>query len=510
MIKRLILNTISNYVVLATKLILTFILTPILVHNMGLYDYGLWEIVTALVGYAGILDLGLTPTISRFAAKYRAEEDRERLQAIFSTSVVFMLATGLLIGITGVIVAVVFSSQISGEVASSSNHYQYFLLIISVHLFFKFPGIVVESFLEGFQKYYLKNSITVINSIIGAFVLVALVSETNALILLALVNTIGLSLKYGIYFLFLSKDSEYPTKFESTLASFATLRELLRFGLKSFVQGISFRLERGTDALVIAYVIGASVVPFYTIPMGLINYFRLILMTSTHVFMPLFSELDSKGDQERIVRIYLVASRLVVAGSFLLGIGIVILGARFIGLWMGPEFFAESRNIIVLLVLFSLVPSMNPFCSRYLTAIGKHGIFAKLAPISAVLNIALSVYFAKRFGIWGVALGSLIPVLLFVPIYMYYSCRELGIAVSKYVNFTITPVILPSAVTIAVGHALVTKFVPDSYGLIAFHAISLSLTYVVAYYIFSSNKEMRSFVTEMFGNQKVPRITSSK
>ena len=71
--KRLLTNTFSNVSVLVIKLGITFLLTPVIVRSLGNYDYGIWEIIGSVLGYMGMLDLGLQPTISRFAARYNAQ-----------------------------------------------------------------------------------------------------------------------------------------------------------------------------------------------------------------------------------------------------------------------------------------------------------------------------------------------------------------------------------------------------------------------------------------------------
>src|SRR5690606_41537840 len=69
-----------------------------------------------------------------------------------------------------------------------------------------------------------------------------------------------------------------------------------------------------------------------------------------------------------------------------IGAGVCLVGSSFIGLWIGPEFAESADLLILLLVLFTAFPFVNPFSNRFLTAIGKHGIFAKLDRKSTRLN----------------------------------------------------------------------------------------------------------------------------
>ena len=146
--------------------------------------------MTAVLGYMGLLDIGMKPAISRFAAKYLASEKPGRLQELYSTSFVFLALVGLMLCVFFFLWAVFWPSLLS-EDSNSLFKYSLLLFIIGAQLLIVFPGFVAESFLEGFQKYYLKNNITIFNSIVGSTILYFLIEPVNALVLLAGINAIG-------------------------------------------------------------------------------------------------------------------------------------------------------------------------------------------------------------------------------------------------------------------------------------------------------------------------------
>ena len=92
------------------------------------------------------------------------------------------------------------------------------------------------------------------------------------------------------------------------------------------------------------------------------------------------------------------------------------IGADFIGVWVGMQYQEDPETIILLLVVYMTLPFLNPFSTRYLTAIGKHGVLAKLTPISACVNLVVSIILVQYMGIIGVAIGSVIPVFILMPV----------------------------------------------------------------------------------------------
>ena len=497
MLRLLFLNTGSNLVVMVVKLAITFIMTPIFVSYLGRYDYGIWEMLAAIIGYMGLLDLGIKPAISRFAAKYHAEKDGVALSSVYSSAMAFMAAVGFVLFLFFSCWAVFFP-EVLAEDSSNFERYSILLLVIGIQLGIIFPGYVAESYLEGFQKYYLKNNITIFNSVVGATFIYFCITPDNGLILLAGVNAFGMSVKYLVFIFLLSRRSYGAIRPKLSDFSWERLKGILSFGFKSFVQGVATRLEYATDTLVIGFFLGPAMVPLYGIPANLVQYIRTIGYTLTHAFMPFFSHLSALDEKERIIRIYFAASRYVIGIMLPMSVGACIIGGPFIGIWLGGDFTQNSDAIILLLVLFSAVPFLNPFSSRYLTAIGKHGIFAKLTPISAVINFAASVALVQEYGIIGAALGSVIPVFVFFPIYLRYTCRNLGITVSSYVYKSILPCLLPTLIMAAV--VLVFRFQVglNSYGQIVLSVVIGALVYAVMFSVLALTKEERNYVVSKF------------
>jgi len=482
MIKNILLNSGSNVAILFVKIALTFIMAPILIHNLGGYDYGLWEMLGAVIGYMGMLDMGMKPAISRFSAKYQAKNDHVNQQLLLSTAFAFMLFLGVILAITFTIWGLRFPDSIAQE-GMETQRYTFLCLILAVQFLFVFPGYVAESILEGKQKYHIKNLVTLINSLIGSACIYVLITPENGLILLAGINAIGLSTKYVVYFYILRSKRFGSLKIFGTKPSKNKLKELMLFGGKSLIQGISSRIENATDSIVIGSILGPASVPFYSIPANLVAYIRTLSHTLTHVFMPVFSDISASNNPERLKNIYIQASKYVIGFVLMISLGVIVFGADFIEIWIGPEYSKNANLLIIILVLFITIPLLNPLDSRYLTAINKHSIFAKLTPISAIINLISSIILIQYLGVIGVAIGSLIPVIIFMPIYLNKCCAELGIKVTEYITKSIFPSIIPLILMGITIILLKQNFLIDDYfSLVMISALS-SFIYLLSFYL---------------------------
>ena len=56
---------------------------------------------------------------------------------------------------------------------------------------------------------------------------------------------------------------------------------------------------------------------------------------------------------------------------------------------------------------------------------------------AGVLNLVLSIVWARPFGLAGVALGTAIPNVLFAVVVLSVACRELGITIPSYLGYVV-------------------------------------------------------------------------
>jgi O-antigen/teichoic acid export membrane protein len=310
---------------------------------------------------------------------------------------------------------------------------------------------------------------------------------------LAGVNAIGGSITYLLYFYMLTRNNHMGVKVQLSKFEIDKLYELLHFGFKSLIQGISSRVENATDSLVIGFFLGPASVPFYMIPANLVQYIRTFGALLTHVFMPIFSGMAALSKDEEIRKTYLIGSKYCIAIVAIASVGAISFGASFISMWIGSDYGTEAANIIFLLVIFTVLPLLNPFGSRYLTAIGRHGIFAKWGIVSAIINLLASCLLVNYMGIVGVAVGSLIPGIIFVPIYLKEVCRHIGFTWQTYVFSSVLPSFLPTVVMFGVCSFFSREQI-NSYPQLFGSALVATLSFIFSFYLLSITKEEKLYV----------------
>lgn len=489
---RLLLNAGFNSMPMVVKTCIAFFMAPIILHALGNYDYGIWEIVFSILGYMGILDLGLQPAIVRYVARYTSLQQPEDLQKIYSTSLFCLGVIGVLLCLfmwAGAALAPSFISPPDGE----RGRYMWFLIIIGIQLLIIFPGSVFDCFLQGMQRYSVRTTVNVINMVVGAVVVAYFLLRGHGLITLAIADVAGRFCKVVIFAWWLSRTANGGYRFRGKDMSWETLTEMFRFGVKNLFYAISVRMATATDSLVIGTFLGAAIVPFYVIPMNLLGYAKSIVWLATDVLMPFFSQMDANGDRDAFRKAYYKIARYSIGAIVPLMVGISIIGPNFIALWMGPEYAKRGTLVLYLLVAacgFTFINSNGP---RFLIGTNRHSVLAKVGMISAILNVILSIILVQVLGIEGVAAGTLISYSLAEPYLLLVVCRAIDMPIWSYVRSAILPVIPAALVQMILLYEWKRYFVIDSYQDIFLAAACSMLVYMPTFFLTAFDRADRGW-----------------
>lgn len=488
MLNRLILNTGSNLVFFVTRMAVTFFITPILVRNLGDYDYGVWELVVVVIGYMGMLDLGIRPAVSRFAAYYKSRNDAASLLSMYSTAFLYMLALGAVSFVAAFAIGI-FQPEWLAQDRSNPGKYKLLLFIVGTQLLISFPGQVADSCLEGFQKYYLKNNISILFMVINTILIYRWINPANALLFVATINAVTSVGKQIIFYLLIANQAENRAYFSPGLVTKDSFRRIFSFSLKTFIQGGAKTIIDSVDKLIISFLAGVDVLVFFIIPTNLIRISRDLITTLAHAMMPVFAELHGKNEQDRARRYFINVSKYIFSVTILNAAGFLSLGGDFIRYWIGPKYGEGAGQLLTGLIPAYLIYNMNPLGNRFLTAINRHGILAKTNVVTAILVTLASILLVNEYGYVGAGFSALVPGLLVIPYVLSRTCALVKIRVAHYLRDVIVPSIVPGLLLLLfLNYFKGLKIFSSLYGILVLAVIS-TVGYYLVYCILSLRKE---------------------
>lgn len=187
------------------------------------------------------------------------------------------------------------------------------------------------------------------------------------------------------------------------------IRQQLRTGAKSFVMQAGNVLYGTAPVLTISAAAGPQFVPYYSIPLSLLNAPLGILNSFGASLQAGYGEAMSRGEKHWIGTTVRKLFRQVLFLLGLLGCGFILLAAPFIQLWTGGRIEPSDGMLAGVLAIASAQVLMSQL--RYaLTGINRHRQAAVGDLICGVLSILFGIFLVGRFGYEAIGLSMVTAV----------------------------------------------------------------------------------------------------
>src|SRR5215813_8913252 len=85
----------SNWVTFLFSGGINFVVSPIVVRSLGETQYGAWVLLVSMVGYLGLLDLGVRSAVTRYVAAHYATGDHVRANQVYGAALRLFSACGI-------------------------------------------------------------------------------------------------------------------------------------------------------------------------------------------------------------------------------------------------------------------------------------------------------------------------------------------------------------------------------------------------------------------------------
>jgi O-antigen/teichoic acid export membrane protein len=454
--RTLVRNIASNWAGYAVHIAVAFFLTPYIIHSLGETRYGIWTLVIGVTGYYGLLDLGVASGMTQYLTRYLAANEIDKLNRSASTGFVALSGIGFLVFVGSLIIAFSASSLFRMQ-AASPTEVTLVLAITGTSVAMQFMFFTYSAVFTAVQRFDLSNLIGISTRILSAGATIICLEAGYGLVGLSLVvagtNVLDYLIRWRVAGRLLP-----AMKISLKLVSRESLREVVSFGIWNSVSAGSVRLISYTDALVIAAFMPVAAVAPFAIAANLRSYFENIFVRAGFVFFPAVTELDAQGNQAGLRQLYLASSKFMFLGSVLLG-SIAMFSARdFFWLWVGrsyaePADYPAIATIFYILIIASMVSVAQRVGYQVLLGTRQVKLLALLFAAEGVSNLVISLALVRGYGLVGIALGTLIPAILFEGLLQpVLVCQSLQITSKTYCREVL---LRPILAAFAVGPLLV-------------------------------------------------------
>ncbi len=486
-------GVILRYIQMISNVVIKFVYTPFLLRALGQNEYGLFSLTMSIVGYLAILDLGFGSTVTRFTVKYRSEGDNQKLYQLYSTLSVIYILIGLLAMLICFFLSISADSLFGRTMTDVEvGKLRIMILLCGVNLLFTFPLQIAGSVLVAYEKFIVKNGVTLLFTFVQPIVMVALLYLVNMKSVGAIVVVTSCNLlTYIIYYVYAVRRLDF--KFSLRAFEPKMIRGLLTFSVWMFLVMVFEQLQYNSGQFIIGLFQGADIVAIWGIAMIFILNYRSISTAITNVFVPSFMSLSFANDNEGIENTVYRMTHVQALALVLILTNYILFGKAFIHLWAGGEY--DGAFPCSLIVMLSMTPALIlEFC--YLYQLASNQLLYKVVTSFASFIVAFVViYLVKGINLYSYAWVMSISLLVGQVLFVYWFVRKnMTVRISELAKRILKVCWLPVILTLVYFFVLKTWFLLDGFKALIIHAIVFNTILVTSMWFVSLTDADRKMI----------------
>lgn len=432
-------NAISAIVVQCATMIQGLILPRLILAAFGSDVNGLINSITQFLGFISLLEGGLGAVV--LAELYRPIEDHDNdkiqeilqaCQAFFNQiSIVFIFYTMVLAIVYPIIVKKEFSFGYTASMVMILS-----LVTLAQYLF----SITYRLYLQADQKLYIVNIISSVTIVIN--------TASAAIIIFFLPNIHIVKLCSGIiYFLqplayrrFINKRYRLEKGFKIHVP-----KGVLTNRWSGFWQNFAHFINMNTDVAVLTFFTSLGTVSIYTVYLLAISALRGILASFANSYQSALGKYIAEDDLKLLNNKFSKFERLFWFISLAFFSTCLLLINQFVKLYTAGIHDENYYQPVfaAIIVLANLIYSIREPYQLLILAAGKFKETNFGSTMEAVLNLGISIILVWRFGLIGVAIGTLIAISFRLFYFLWFLKKNIiHRRYRSYITFFITSFIV--------------------------------------------------------------------
>ncbi|QSV45040.1 lipopolysaccharide biosynthesis protein [Geobacter benzoatilyticus] len=497
MSRKLIFNSLSGTALYGANIIVAFVMSPIIIRALGNRDYGLWELVMSVIGYMGLLDLGIGPALVRFVSVADGKQDKDDLQKTISTSFVFFVVVGV-VAVFSFLLLGYYPAIIAGKETKAIANLGSVFMLLGLNAGMLFPLQVFIATLMGVQRHYFINNVRIVLMVVRAILSYYLLTSYpgKGLLIMALLEPVFTAIQVVAFIGAVYVDRSIP-KIAFAAVSLTKAKEMMSFGAKSATMLVASRIQNQSVPLIIGNVINLSSIIYFVIPNRLVEYAKGLSLSLGIPLTPYFGSQLAGGDTESLRKNWIASALILQMITLSMPIALVFLGNEFLELWIGKDIAIQGNNILIILILSLIMQSLVPNAFGLLAAYNSHGRSALVWLISAIFSVIAAMFVGYHYGINAIVAASVLPSSVCSFINLKYACDKINISMAHYFRETSAKIIVP---LIAFSIALYVSnivLIHKSYGSLLIKLLISTAVYMIMLWIKALSSEQKHIVKDV-------------
>jgi O-antigen/teichoic acid export membrane protein len=401
-------NTIANYCNRLYNILIGIVILPFYLQYLGPAAFGLISLFTMMLSWLSVLDMGLTPTLSREVAYHRNQKtDYFNIkQFLRSLECIFFVIS------IGIVLTVIFSSHwITYHWLKIENltcsEVTYCIVIIGMMISLRWFADLYRAGILGMEHQVWLNGASIIITTLqygGGYVLLRWVTRIPShffeyQLSVAVIEPIVLGIKF---YKILPTSSSRILNFN---ISWKLMGKVFPFACGIFYTSVIFTFLAQSDKLILSHIMSLSMYGYFalvTILSGAILQFSAPI---SQALLPRMTHLLSQGNTQEMLRLYRNVTQITAVIMLPLTGVVALFSTELVYAWTGNRIAANwAGPILFWYALGNGVLSISAFQYYLQFANGNLKLHVIFNTLFAIIVIPLMIFSAYYYGAMGTAI----------------------------------------------------------------------------------------------------------
>jgi O-antigen/teichoic acid export membrane protein len=376
----------------------TLITIPVTLNYLGAESFGVWMVISGVVGFMSFTDLGIGMGLQNALSKAFGKDDHisPKHYIINTYLIVTVLASSLallFIAIFSILpIENLFKIDDKNLLTNAVIALKYSVLAFLLGM----PIALIQRILGGLQKTYVANNVMLVGSVLSLLAIISAVYFDLGLVglsVLFVLSPIITLLLYSVYFFYINP--EFRPVLRNLSKSYVA--PIVSAGAWTVLVQIIYTAKMNIPTMIISASLGLLAVAEYSVAQKLTGLAASMIGMALQPLWVVYGEAYHRGDKAWIENTLKKSIKFVLLLTVLAAIAFQFVGQPLIALWLDGEIL-PSRILIGCFSLWMIASTINICFSMLLSGTGnfKNQAFFSFACVG--LSLVLSAMFAEQFG----------------------------------------------------------------------------------------------------------------
>lgn len=497
------LGALLNYVMIILNISVTLLYTPFMLGLLGQSEFGLYSLVSSIVAYLTILDLGLGNAIVRYTSKLIHEGKTKEQYDFFGMFLLLYTAIGVIVILLGIalffnIESIFGSSMTDKEVYNSKA----MILIMIVNLAFTFPMSIFGSIMVAYERFIFPRIINITRILLNTLTITILLLLGYKAIAIVISQTIFNILTLVVNYIYCKR--KLKIKIRHSRFKVDLIKEIFIYSFWIFISSISDKIYWSTGQFVLGAISGTIAISIFALAIQFQSMYIQFSVAISSVFLPRVTGIITKGDDKKhISDLFIRTGRIQNIIIITILLGFVLFGKSFIKLWAGNQ-YEDSYTIVILFFVALYTPLIQHIGLIILQARNQMKFLSLSYILLAIVALILEVIGTNIGGHIGCATAISLSLIIGQGLIMniYYKKKQ-NIDIKKFWREITKMNFMPLVTAIIFYILLQQESKIDSWLSLTLHISIFMIIYTPILYIFSLNKEEKELIKSFIYNKKL-------